>query len=251
MGSESSLQSDFHSQMGQHFIEVDDENTTDCGYRSEKHRTWTTHSRGGFTTDTGNSDMEIDIASTPRTDGALFSPTDPFAKIDFTSKDVLRNQSESQTQRILTESTPLSPTQVLRTVVDVDVKPNQMIKTKKVTKHYKNADGTTTSEVEDNFQGESMFQSERERRSNVQHNIHRDEHVDTDVQQHQDGDTEVTTVTKTIKRTKVHEIRETYSDYQAQQSSQQQSSQQQSTPRSRHRVKRRSFIPPNDDSESE
>ena len=113
--------------------------------------------------------MEIDIASTPRTDGALFSPTDPFAKIDFTvswnlnyiskknkikikSKDVLRNQSESQTQRILTESTPLSPTQVLRTVVDVDVKPNQMIKTKKVTKHYKNADGTTTSEVEDNFQ---------------------------------------------------------------------------------------------------
>ena len=111
-----------------------------------------------------------------------------------------------------------------------------------------------------------MFQSERERRSNVQHNIHRDEHVDTDVQQHQDGDTEVkfrlkiflkvqklisniqsffremhmwrsykkfkvTTVTKTIKRTKVHEIRETYSDYQAQQSSQQQSSQQQSTPR--------------------
>lgn len=40
--------------------------------------------QGGFTTDTGNSDMEIDIASTPRTDGALFSPTDPFAKIDFT-----------------------------------------------------------------------------------------------------------------------------------------------------------------------
>ena len=59
---------------------------------------------------------------------------------------------DTTSQRILSEDTPVSPTQIVRTVVDVDVKPNQMIKTKKVTKHYKNPDGTTTSEVEDNFQ---------------------------------------------------------------------------------------------------
>ena len=61
------------------------------------------------------------------------------------------NAEATGSQRILNEDTPLSPTQIVRTVVDVDVKPNQMIKTKKVTKHYKNADGTTTSEVEDSL----------------------------------------------------------------------------------------------------
>ena len=64
----------------------------------------------------------------------------------------MKSNTESSSQRILTEDTPLSPTQVVRTVVDVVVKPDQMIKTEKVTKHYKNPDGTTTSEVEDNFQ---------------------------------------------------------------------------------------------------
>jgi len=48
------------------YCEVEDESaTTDC-YRSEKHKSWTTRSKGGFTTDTGNSDIDIDIGSTPR-----------------------------------------------------------------------------------------------------------------------------------------------------------------------------------------
>ena len=38
--------------------------------------------KGGFTTDTGNSDMDIEIASTPRTED-MFSP-DPFTRADFT-----------------------------------------------------------------------------------------------------------------------------------------------------------------------
>jgi hypothetical protein len=64
---------------------------------------------------------------------------------------VMKNQESSST-RILAEDTPLSPTQIVRTVVDVDVKPNQMIQTNKVTKHYQNADGTTSAEVADKYE---------------------------------------------------------------------------------------------------
>ena len=48
MGSESSLHSahsTYTGDQGQYYCEVDDEQTTDCGYRSEKHKTWTTHSK--------------------------------------------------------------------------------------------------------------------------------------------------------------------------------------------------------------
>ena len=48
MGSESSLHSahsTFLGADGNYFVEVEDEQTTDCGYRSEKHKTWTTHSK--------------------------------------------------------------------------------------------------------------------------------------------------------------------------------------------------------------
>ena len=47
----------------------------------------------------------------------------------------------------------------------------------------------------------------------VKHNIHRNEHVDTDVMHHQEGDTEVTTVTKKYTHRTVKETTETYSGH--------------------------------------
>ena len=74
LGSESSINahSTYQDEQGRqsHYCEVDDEGTTTDCYRSEKHKTWTTRSRGGFTTDTANSDIDIDL-QTPRTEDML------------------------------------------------------------------------------------------------------------------------------------------------------------------------------------
>ena len=79
LGSESSVNAhsiyqDEHGR-NQHYCEVEDDTTTDC-YRSEKHKSWTTRSKGGFTTDTGNSDIDIDI-NTPRTEDMISEPFSP------------------------------------------------------------------------------------------------------------------------------------------------------------------------------
>ena len=132
LGSESSINahSTYQDEHGRqsHYCEVDDDGTTTDCYRSEKHKTWTTRSRGGFTTDTANSDIDIDL-QTPRTEDML-SP-DLFTSQDNRGVKVTRTEFTSPTQSekktILEEETHLDRNKLLRTTVDVDSKPEGCI----------------------------------------------------------------------------------------------------------------------------
>jgi len=201
MGSESSLasHSTWQGEQGQYNIEIEEtDNTTDAGYRSEKHKTWTTHSKGGFTTDTGNSDIDL--------------PSDLGSPVGTFSPDIMQQHSSNQVTirggpqqaTILSEDLKMSGNKVLRTVVDVNVNPEvKKITTKKVTKQFRSDEGVL-SEVEEHYRGQEEYMEH-----DVQSNIHKDEHVDTDVKTRQLGDTEITTITKTVTHRTVEETRET------------------------------------------
>jgi len=111
MGSESSLasHSTWQGEQGQYNIEIEEtDNTTDAGYRSEKHKTWTTHSKvnlsreltvdvfkGGFTTDTGNSDIDL--------------PSDLGSPVGTFSPDIMQQHSVGSRSRLLSNVFQVEP----------------------------------------------------------------------------------------------------------------------------------------------
>jgi len=214
LGSESSVNAhsiyqDEHGR-NQHYCEVEDDTTTDC-YRSEKHKSWTTRSKGGFTTDTCNSDVDIDI-NTPRTEDMISEPFSPdsFGHRHSGSK-MTKTEFKSPTsdhRSLLTQqTTTLSPNRLLETTIDVNTNPEvKVIKTQDTRKYKYGGDSYDTA-----YQKEKSYTGQETYKRDVKHNIKRDEHVDTAVQNFEYGDTEVTTVKKTITQREVHETIETLS----------------------------------------